>query len=155
MIPKVAPVKNVQALIAAYNAVEKREPGTDGMILLHGATGSGKTTAIGHLLNYTNAICVEASPAWSLGSMYRAILLEIGVDPKGRNADMEKFIADEMNKNRRPLFIDELDHLLLPGATTTLRMLEALRSIHDKSKMPVLMIGMDKIDQKIAGSAGG
>lgn len=149
MKPKVALVKNLQNLLNAYDAVEKREPGADGMILLYGATGVGKTTALGYLLNQTSAIFVEASPAWTLGSMYRAIVTEIGVEAKGRSADLERYIVDEMIKNRRPLFIDELDHLLLPGATTALRMLEALRSIHDKSKMPIVMVGMDKIEQKI------
>lgn len=149
MKPKVALVKNLQNLLNAYDAVEKREPGADGMILLYGATGAGKTTALGYLLNQTSAICVEASPAWTLGSMYRAIVTEIGVEAKGRSADLERYIVDEMIKNRRPLFIDELDHLLLPGATTALRMLEALRSLHDKSKMPIVMVGMDKIEQKI------
>lgn len=149
MKPKVALVKNLQRLLDAFDAVEKREPGADGMILLYGATGAGKTTALTYLLNQTDAIYVEASPAWTLGSMYRAIVAEIGVEPKGHSADMERYIVDEMLTKGRPLFVDELDHLLLPGATTALRMLEALRSLHDKSHMPVVMVGMDKIEQKI------
>jgi DNA transposition AAA+ family ATPase len=40
-------------------------------------------------------------------------------------------------------------YILLPGVSTGLRMLEAIRSIHDKAKMPVVMVGMDKIEQKI------
>ena len=147
--PKVAPVKNIQRLLEAFDAVEKRDPGADGMILLYGSTGVGKTTALTYLLNQTDAIYVEASPAWTLGSMYRAIVAEIGVEPKGHSAALERYIVDEMLTKSRPLFIDELDHLLLPGATTALRMLEALRSLHDKSHMPVVMVGMDKIEQKI------
>ena len=149
MKPKVAAIKNLQRLLDAFEAVEKRDPGADGMILLHGSTGVGKTTALTYLLNQTDAIYVEASPAWTLGSLYRAIVAEIGVEPKGRSADLERYIVDEMLTKSRPLFIDELDHLLLPGATTALRMLEALRSLHDKSHMPVVMVGMDKIEQKI------
>lgn len=147
--PKVALVKNLQRLLDAYDAVEQRDPGADGMILLYGATGAGKTTALTYLLNQVNGIYIEASPAWTLGSMYRAIVAEIGVEPKGRSADLERYIVDEMLAKGRPLFVDEMDHLLLPGATTALRMLEALRSIHDKSKMPIVMVGMDKIEQKI------
>lgn len=149
MKPKVAHVKNLQRLLEAFDAVERREPGADGMILLYGTTGTGKTTALTYLLNQTDAIYVEASPAWTLGSMYRAIVAEIGVEPRGRSADLERYIVDEMLTKGRPLFVDELDHLLLPGATTALRMLEALRSLHDKSHMPVVMVGMDKIEQKI------
>lgn len=149
MKSRIAHVKNLQRLLDAYAAVEQRGPGADGMILLYGATGAGKTTALVHLLNETNGIYVEASPAWTLGSMYRAIVTEMGAEPKGRAADLERYIVDNMGKMTRPLFIDELDHMLLPGASTSLRMLEALRSIHDKSRMPIIMVGMDKIDQKI------
>ncbi len=149
MKPRIAPVKNVQHLLDAYGAVEQRAPGEDGMVLLYGATGVGKTTALVHLINETNGIYVEASPAWTLGSMYRAIVTEIGLEPRGRSADLERTIVDHMGTKARPLFIDELDHLLLPGANTSLRMLEALRSIHDKSRMPIVMVGMDKIEQKI------
>jgi len=149
MKPKIAMVKNLQRLLEAYDAVENRDPGADGMVLLYGQTGVGKTTGLIHLLNQTDAIYVEASPAWTLGSMYRAIVTEIGVDPRGTSADLERYIVDEMLTKNRPLFVDELDYLLMPGAKDTLRMLEALRSLHDKTRMPVVMVGMDKIETKI------
>lgn len=149
MKSKVALVKNIQALQDAYTSVENAELGAERIVLLHGATGTGKSTAVIHLMNRTNAIYVEASPAWTLASMYRAIVTAIGADPKGSAADLETYIVGEMGKKDRPLFIDEIDHILLPGAATALRMLEAIRSLHDKSKMPVVMIGMDRIEQKI------
>ena len=149
MKSKVALVKNIQRLLDAYGVVETAEAGAERMVLLHGATGTGKSTALLHLMNQTDAIYVEASPAWTLNSMYRAIVAAIGADPRGRSADLERYIVEEMGKRSRPLFVDEIDHILLPGATSTLRMLEALRSIHDKSRMPIVMVGMDRIEQKI------
>ena len=147
--PRIAHVKNIQRLLDAYSVVEAAEPGDERIVLLHGATGTGKSTAIVHLLNATNGIYVEASPTWTLSSMYRAIVGAIGLEPRGRNADLEDVIVTEMARKTRPLLIDEIDYLLLPGASTTLRMLEAIRSIHDKAKMPVVMVGMDKIEEKI------
>jgi DNA transposition AAA+ family ATPase len=149
MKAKIAPVKNIARLGDALDAVMERSDGTEGMVLVYGSTGVGKSTALAYYLNQTNAIYVEASPAWSLGSMLSAICLAMGHMPKGRAADLEKQITDEMMQQGRPLFIDELDHILLPGQGTSLRMLEALRSIYDKSRMPVVMSGMDKIDRKI------
>ena len=149
MKAKIAPVKNIARLGDALDAVIDRSDGTEGMVLVYGATGVGKSTALAYYLNQYNAIYVEASPAWSLGSMLSAITLAMGQMPRGRAADLEKQITDEMMQQGRPLFIDELDHILLPGQTTSLRMLEALRSIYDKSRMPVVMSGMDKIDRKI------
>lgn len=149
MRAKIAHVKNIARLGDALDAVIDRSDGTEGMVLVYGATGVGKSTALAYYLNQTNAIYVEASPAWSLGSMLSAICLAMGHMPRGRAADLEKQITDEMMQQGRPLFVDELDHILLPGQTTSLRMLEALRSIYDKSRMPVVMSGMDKIDRKI------
>ena len=149
MKSRTALVKNLQRLLDAYAIVENAEPGAERMVLLNGPTGTGKSTALLHLMNQTNGIYTEASPAWTLTSMYRAIVTAIGIEPRGRNADLENAIVDEMGRHSRPLLVDEIDHILLPGATTTLRMLEALRSLHDKSGLPIIMVGMDKIEQKI------
>lgn len=146
---RVALVKNIQRLLDAYAIVENADPGAERMVLLNGPTGTGKSTALLHLMNQTNGIYTEASPAWTLISMYRAIIFALGLDPRGRNADLESAIVHQMGRHSRPLLVDEIDHILLPGATTTLRMLEALRSIHDKSGMPIVMVGMDKIEQKL------
>lgn len=146
---KVAHVKNIQLLLDAYDMVESAEPGDERIVLLHGPTGTGKSTAVVYLINATDGIYVEASPAWTLSSMYRAILGAIGIEPKGRNADLEQNIVDEMVKQNRPLFIDEIDYLFLPGSSTAVRMLEVVHSLHDKAKMPIIMVGMDKIESRI------
>lgn len=145
----IALVKNIQRLLDAYAVVERADSSAERMVLLSGATGTGKTTAAIHLMNQTGALYVQATPAWTLTSMYRAIATAIGVEPKGRAADLESLIVAEMGKKGRALIIDEVDHLLLPGAATTLRMLEALRSLHDQAGMPVIMIGMDQIERKL------
>lgn len=145
----VAPVKNISCLSSAMEAVTTQGHRDERMVLVHGATGVGKTTALAYFMNRFNAIYAEASPAWSIGSMLRAIVTAAGHLPKGRAADMERQIVDEMSGEGRPLFIDEMDYLFLPGQQTSLRMLETLHSIHDKSRMPVVMVGMDKIDRKL------
>ena len=146
---EIAAVKNIQQLFAAYAVVDGADSTAERMLLLHGPTGTGKTTAAIHLMNHTGAVYVMASPAWSLTSMYRAIAAALGIEPKGRAADLEQLITVEMAKKGRPLIIDEVDHILLPGAHATLRMLEALRSIHDQSGMPIVMIGMHQIERKL------
>jgi len=149
MRAKVAPVKNIARFAEALESVTLAGHSDERMVLVHGATGVGKSTALAYFMNRFNAIWVEASPAWSLTSMLRAILNGIGQQPRARAAEMEEQIIQEMGAHGRPLFIDELDYIFLPGQQTSLRMLESLHSIHDKSRMPVVMVGMDKIDRKI------
>lgn len=149
MRAKVAPVKNIARFAEALESVTDADHSSERMVLVHGATGVGKSTALAYFMNRFNAVYVEASPAWSLGSMLRAILAAMGQNARQRAADMEQQIVDELAGEGRPLFVDEMDYLFLPGQETSLRMLEALHSIHDKSRMPVVMVGMDKIDRKI------
>ena len=145
----IAPVKNIARFSDAMEAVTIHGHRDERMVLIHGATGVGKSTALAFFMNQFNAIYVESSPAWSISSMLRSIVLASGHAPRRYAAEMEQQIVDEMGGEGRPLFIDEMDYLFLPGQQTSLRMLEALHSIHDKSRMPVVMVGMDQIDRKL------
>lgn len=146
---KVAPVKNVARFGEALDAIFQRSAGEDGVVLVHGATGAGKTTALAYYASKHNAYYVEASPAWSMTSMLRAILGALGQEPRGRAADMERQIVDQLSITGRPLFVDEINYIFLPGQQTTLRMVETLHSIYDKSRMPIALVGMDRIDRRI------
>lgn len=146
---RVAPVKNVARFGEALDAVFNRSAGEDGVVLVHGATGAGKTTALAYYASKHNAYYVEASPAWSMTSMLRAVLAAMGQEPRGRSADMERQIVDLLSVTGRPLFVDEINYIFLPGQQTTLRMVETLHSIYDKSRTPVALVGMDRIDRRI------
>lgn len=146
-------VKNISKLQEAFNAAMTRDSGVEGMVVLHGKTGAGKTTAITWLVtqlknNDIHPIWVEASPSWSLKSMLADICRACMIDPKGSSADLAAAIKEQMLTGR-PLFIDEVDHLFLPGSDTTLRMIEQVRSLYDFSKTPVVLIGMDKLERKL------
>lgn len=149
---RIAPVKNIARLRDAYGALETAAPGVPRMGLVYGFTGAGKTTGITWLMNQTNAIVVKASPTWSLHSMLSKIMVEIGVDPMNRASDMEDVIIQTMQRDARPLFVDEADAFTDPAVrgNRSYAILETLRSIHDMSKMPVLLIGMDGIERRLA-----
>ena len=145
----IAPVKNISRFSSAMEAVAANEHRDERMVLIHGATGVGKSTALAYFMNRFNAVYAEASPPGRLARCCAPSSPPPGIYPRGRAADMERQIVDEMMGEGRPLFIDEMDYLFLPGSKTSLRMLETLHSIHDKSRMPVVMVGMDKIDRKL------
>lgn len=144
---RLAPVKNVAALQAAYEALECRDPGVPGMGLVHGQTGAGKTTAVTWLMNRTNAIYVRAAATWTPAAMLGKIMNELGAEQLARgSAAMVDFITTTMAQDNRPLFVDEADYLV-----SNLKMLETLRDIHDVSGMPVLLVGMANIEKRLAG----
>lgn len=155
MRDKTAIVKNISKLQEAFDAAMYRDSAVEGMVVVHGKTGAGKTTAISWLVtqlknNEINPIFIEASPAWSLKAMLADICRACEIEPKGSAADLAAIVKDQMLMGR-PLFIDEVDHLFLPGQDTTLRMVEQIRSLYDFSKTPVVLIGMDKLERKLKG----
>lgn len=122
------------------------------MALVEGRTGEGKTTAVGKLMDQTNAITVRASTTWTKYTMLAAIMDEIGQDPLRRAADMEKAIIEFLEKENRPLIIDEVDAFTDPAirGDDGYAMLEILRTIHDQSDCPVMLVGMSGIGKRIA-----
>ena len=141
---KMAIVKNVLNLQAAYNALMSRDPGIPGMGLVYGFTGAGKTTSIAWLVTQNNGVFVRAGATWTPTAMLGCIMKELGADPLGRAAPMVDFIVNELSVSQRALFIDEADYL-----TGNLKMLETMRDIHDLSESPVMLIGMEGLEQKI------
>lgn len=141
---KLAPVKNVAHLSAAFEALSTRDAGIPGMGLVHGYTGAGKTTAITWLINKVGGVYARANATWTPSAMLGYLMGELGAVPVQRASAMLDFVQKNLAATRRPLFIDEADYLL-----HNLKMLEALRDIHDLSGQPVVLIGMEGIERKL------
>lgn len=140
----VAPVKNVERLFTAYQALGERDPGVPAIGLVHGFTGAGKTTAVTQLVVKTQGVFVRANAVWTPQAMLSAIISELGATPMAKNAAMIAYITERLAMSGRPLFVDEADYLL-----HNVKMLEALRDLHDVAGVPVVLIGMDGIEKKI------
>lgn len=142
---KIIPVKNVTRLAQAYGSLESRPLNTPGMGLVWGDTGRGKTTAATWLINRCHGIYVRALALWNATAMLRSIAEELDIDTKGTRAVLENRIIERLAESQRPLFVDEADHIVGNEA-----MMETLRDIHDLSTVPVILIGMGQMRQKIA-----
>lgn len=138
--------KNVARLSDAAEMLLRRAPGMPGMGLVHGETGAGKTTAVTWMTNRCNGVYVRAMAAWTPSAMFGAILRELGRHAHGSCAQMVGDIIEALALSGRPLFIDEADYLI-----DSKRMSESLRDIHDMTTVPVLLIGMAGIDQRLSG----
>ena len=140
----IAHVKNIQMLATAADALSTRAPGTPGIGLIWGPSGFGKTTATAWLANQQNAVYVRAWPTWTPTSMLGAIMEELGVQQLGRTAPMIRSIVQALSADARPVFIDEADYL----ADKTI-LLETLRSLHDVSASPLILIGMRDFQRRV------
>lgn len=142
---KLAITKSVGALQLAYEQLAGRDIGVPGMALVHGYTGAGKTTAITALVNTTRGVYVRAMRTWTPNTMLGRIVTELQGAPMGRNAAMVDYIVSQLQEQNRPLFVDEADYLVAHSD-----MIETLRDIHDLSEQPVVMVGMEGIERRLA-----
>lgn len=148
MRQKLASVKNVAALQAAFETLSQRDAGIPGMGLVHGFTGAGKTTAISWLVNRTNGIYVRALSTWTPNAMLAAIMHELGATALQRSAQMTRFITKELEQSNRPLFVDEVNYFASNGD-----MLDTLRDLHDISNVPVILIGHEGTERRLVHRA--
>jgi|CXWL01.1.fsa_nt_gi hypothetical protein len=148
MKAKMAVVKNIINLRNAYAALTERGTGVEGMGLVHGDAGYGKSTAMTWLRAQVNAVNVRAMSTWTQRAMLASIMRELGAEPHYRAAENVQQIVRLLIDQNRGLFVDELDYLV--GRGELLPALDTLRDIHDLSKMPVLLVGMKGVHLKVA-----
>lgn len=143
---KTVPVKNVARLSAAARALLSRAPGAPGMGLIEGETGYGKSTAVAWLSNQVPSIYVRALSLWSPNVMLKTLCEELRLPSGGANGTLVGRIVEALFRTQQAVFIDEADYLV--GSK---RMTETLRDLHDLATVPVILIGMSGIDQRLAG----
>lgn len=140
--------RNVMAFLAAVKELQDPYYTLPRMGLLWGRPGEGKTTTVAYGAAQTDAIFLRANVTWSVTSLLRALLVELG-KPEGRFKErMLNEIVAELMANPRPILIDESDYLLRQR-----EMLDVLRDIYDTTLTPVIMIGMEDLARKVQ-SAG-
>lgn len=136
--------QNYLRMLAAVKDLIDRPHGTEGMGLLYGDPGLGKTTAICKIVNLFDGVYLRAMGCWTVTSMLGAICRELGGERKLRRADMVEYIVQQLAENPRPIFIDEADYVVNNQA-----MIDTLRDIYDFSGCPVILVGMENIARKV------
>lgn len=140
----VALLRNVVRFNQLIDRIQNRGPDLPGMACFYGPSGYGKTTAALWNANETNAYQVQVKSVWSRRHLAEAITRELALPPGRTIAIMVDQIADELMKTGRPLIIDEADYLMTPS------MIEMIRDIYESSQAPVILIGEERLPQKLA-----
>jgi DNA transposition AAA+ family ATPase len=139
------PLKNVANFMTLVVCLIERDPNLPGFGVFYGPSGYGKTYASVYAQNKTRAIRVEVGDTWTRKTLLKGILFELGADTRGTISDMadraKVLLSDDP---RRPLLIDEADKLVDKG------MIELVREIGDVAGCPVILIGEERLPQKLA-----
>ena len=140
---------NVVKALEAMRCLLDRTAQEEGMGLLFGRPGEGKTTAISYLANQFNGVFLRANVTWTVTSMLGAIMMELGLEPLHRRAPMMEASIKALIMDKRPLFIDEADYCL-----RNTDMLDGLRDIYDSAGVPVVLITMETAPRTIRTKLG-
>lgn len=141
----VAITENIKRLISTLGELRDRPMGIEGMGLVWGLPGEGKTTAIAWAVNQVNGIYLRARASWTPLAMLNAFAVELGVEQSGRKMKVCDNVIDDLTRNPRTIFIDEADYLF----SRTDEMVDTIRDIYDITQSPVVLIGMDELAAKI------
>ncbi|MCJ2050867.1 AAA family ATPase [Methylobacterium sp. J-070] len=139
-----AALQNVRMMMALVRKLQGRRPHLPNIGVMHGPSGYGKSQAAIYAQNKSNAVRVEVGDSWTRRTLMKAILVELGVTPRGTVADMVERAVELLGEEiDRPLMIDEADKLVDKG------MIELVREIAECSQAPVILIGEEALPSKL------
>lgn len=141
---EMAMTTNVKRFLAAVRALNDRPTGVDGMGLLWGLPGEGKSTTVAYAVNTLDGVFLRANACWTVTSMLGALMVELGQAAGRFRAPMLDAAVRCLMERQRPIFIDEADYLLRQE-----QMVDVMRDIYDNTGCPVVMIGMEKLAREI------
>ena len=134
-----APLANVGLTLGALSGAMKRPAHLPGIVVLYGPSGLGKSTAATVATVQLQAYYVQAKSSWTRKAVYQSILKVMGIVPEKTIYEMEEQVAGQLAASRRPLIVDECDHLVAKGS------IEIVRDIYEASGAAILLIGEEHL----------
>jgi DNA transposition AAA+ family ATPase len=156
---KTVKTKDVRNFQQALDDLLDRPEGTEGMGVLWGPPGTGKSTSLAYFTNAYDGIFIRALTCSTVTSLLGDICTALGwvsSNPNKRRmlrkADMVEFIIRKLTRGEsgepdplpRPIFVDEADYCF-----RQFELMDILRDIYDLSGCPVIFVGMEDIARKI------
>ena len=136
---------NVKSMFQLSDLLEATGEKAPGLGLYYGDPGLGKTEAAQHLcIKKPNYVYIRAKTAWTIRWMLNDLLGELNEQPAGRTEAAYERLRDTLLKDRRPIVIDEVDHMLHDS-----KVIETMRDIYDETGNPFLLIGMQDAERKL------
>jgi len=136
---------NVELFVALANSLEKRDRGVDGMGLVFGEPGLGKSRTAIWYADKTNAVYWRAKEHTTLRSLLEGLVIELGQAPFYRTSDLYTQATESLREHPRTVIVDEIDYLAGAG-----KGIQTLRDLADETGAPVMLIGMMDAERKVA-----
>lgn len=137
---------NIQNISQCYEAVKRtidRNPLLPGISAFYGPSGFGKSTSANFVATKTNAFYVQVKSTYTKKAFLQAVLKEMSIPTPGTLSEMMEMASAELAKSRRPLIIDEFDHLVAGNKV------EIVRDLYEASQGTFLIIGEEHLGLKL------
>jgi len=142
--PTVAPLTNVSLTLQAVERAQRRSHGLPGIVVLHGPSGWGKSTAAAYTAAQTRAYYVAMQSVWTRRAFLEAVAREMGLASIGTIATLAGQIAEQLVLSGRPLIIDEADVLAERDGGAGI-----IKDLYESTLGTILLIGEEKLPQKL------
>jgi len=136
--------KNVKQMVSMLSKLRDREEGVPGMGLIYGEPGLGKTYAITWWATQNDAILIRSANLMSARWLLEEIVEELGEIPYNKFSDIFNQVVAQLIKTPRTIIVDETDYLTIDS-----RAVETLRDIHDKTNVPIVLVGMGTANKRL------
>lgn len=137
--------QNVKNFISMMDKLINRNNGLPGMALVYGDPGLGKTQTILWWAAKNDCVFIRSKNLMTGRWLLEELVEELGEVPYYLTADLFKQCVRQLTENPRVIIVDEIDYLLGDN-----KIVETLRDIHDKTGIPIVLVGMGNANKKIA-----
>lgn len=137
---------NYERFITGLSVLENRGASEASLLLVDGDAGLGKSKTVDYWAVQTGALYLRAKVQWTPSYFMSELADLLKVDSSGRTKNIFGRVAARLGGQEIPLVIDEVDHCMKNGADV----LEAIRDLSDLTEIPVILVGMERVQTKIA-----
>lgn len=115
------------------------------MGLIFGQPGVGKSTAAKYLASQFDAVYFQVQPEMTPNAFCISLLRLLATDPAASLSRNLNKVIERFSTRQCALFLDEADYLCSDSS-----LLDIVRTIHDQAEVPVVLVGMTGIYNKLA-----
>lgn len=135
---------NVKRFITMMNNLQNRAEGVPGMGLVYGEPGLGKTQAIKWWAFKNDAILIRCNQMMSARWLLKEILDYMSEIKPYTVSELFNEVIRNLILTPKILIVDEIDYLTIDS-----KAVEILRDIHDKTNIPVVLVGMTSANSRL------
>jgi len=137
---------NLHRFLAGLDALEKRAAPEACIMVVTSEPGYGKTRTLHwYSTQSADAIYLRAKSGYTRHWFLAELLKELNGVPSSKNEDMFREAIKRMQGRNYTLIVDEAEH-----AVADTQVLEAIRDLADLLETPVVLVGMEAIQARIA-----